>query len=195
MNIGIYIYDEAEVLDFSGPFEVFTTASRVCKKTKKPFEVFLVSETGKEVVARAGYKVIPNYGFHNHPDIDVLIVSGGVHTHELDKTEVINWVAAQSKRVALIASVCTGAFILAKAQVIKKHKVTTHWEDIEDLKEAFPELTVVKDVRWVDEGDLVTSGGISAGIDMSLHLVSKLQSLSLAEDTAKQMEFLWLKNT
>jgi len=195
MNIGIYIYDEAEVLDFSGPFEVFTTASRVCKKTKKPFEVFLVSETGKEVVARAGYKVIPNYGFHNHPDIDVLIVSGGVHTHELDKTEVINWVSTQSKQVALIASVCTGAFILAKAKVINKHKVTTHWEDINDLKEMFPELTVVKGVRWVDEGNLVTSGGISAGIDMSLHLVSKLQNESLAEDTAKQMEFLWLKNT
>jgi transcriptional regulator GlxA family with amidase domain len=195
MNIGIYIYDEAEVLDFSGPFEVFTTASRVCKTTTKPFEVFLISETGKEVVARAGYKVIPNFGFHNHPNIDVLIVSGGVHTQELEKTEVINWVTTQSKRVKLIASVCTGAFLLAKAQVIKKHKVTTHWEDIEDLKEMFPELTIVKGVRWVDEGDLVTSGGISAGIDMSLHLVSKLQSVSLAEDTAKQMEFLWLKNS
>lgn len=195
MNIGIYLYDEAEVLDFSGPFEVFTTASRVCKAKTKPFEVFLISETGKEVVARAGYKVTPNYGFHNHPNIDVLIVSGGVHTHELEKTEVINWVATQSKRVKLIASVCTGAFLLAKAQVIKKHNVTTHWEDIDDLKEMFPELTIVKGVRWVDEGDLVTSGGISAGIDMSLHLVSKLQSVSLAEDTAKQMEFLWLKNS
>ena len=194
MNIGIYIYDEAEVLDFSGPFEVFTTASRVCKTTTKPFDVFLISETGKEVVARAGYKVIPNYGFHNHPRIDVLIVSGGVHTNELKKLEVINWIATQSRHVKLMASVCTGAFLLAKSQVLKKHRVTTHWEDIEDLKEMFPELTVVKGVRWVDEGDVVTSGGISAGIDMSLHLVSRLQNVALAEDTAKQMEFLWLKN-
>jgi transcriptional regulator GlxA family with amidase domain len=195
MNIGIYIYDEAEVLDFSGPFEVFTTASRVCKTITKLFEVFLISKTGAEVVARTGYKVIPNYGFHNHPNIDVLIISGGVYTQELKKTEVINWISTQSKLTKLTASVCTGAFLLAKAQVIKKNKVTTHWEDIEDLKKMFSELTIAKGGRWVDEGDLVTSGGISAGIDMSLHLISKLQSISLAEDTVKQIEFLWLKNS
>jgi len=194
MNIGIYIYDEAEVLDFSGPFEVFTTASRVCDENIKPFEVFLISETGNVVTARAGYKVIPNYGFHNHPKIDVLIVVGGVHTHELEKSEVIEWIDLQSKKVSMVASVCTGAFLLAKAKVLKKHKVTTHWEDIDDLNKMFPELTIVKNVRWVDEGDVITSGGISAGIDMCLHLVGKLHSLSLAENTAKQMEFMWLKN-
>jgi len=195
MNIGIYIYDEAEVLDFSGPFEVFTTASRVCDEDIKPFEVFLISEIGNEVTARAGYKVISNYSLQNHPKIDILIVVGGVHTHELEKPEVIEWIALQSKKVSMVASVCTGAFLLAKANVLKNHKVTTHWEDIDDLHKMFPELNIVKNLRWVDEGNIITSGGISAGIDMSLHLVSKLHSVSLAEKTAKQMEFLWLKNT
>ena len=195
MNIGIYVYEGAEVLDFSGPFEVFTTANRVSDEIVNPFEVFLVSEAGGEVVARAGYRVISDYSFHNHPGIDVLIVVGGVHTAELEKKSVIEWVAAQAQKASMVASVCTGAFILAKAKVLTNHKVTTHWEDIDELSERFPELTIIKNVRWIDEGDLITSGGISAGIDMSLQLVSKLHSLSLAEKTAKQMEFLWLKNS
>ena len=195
MNIGIYIYDEAEVLDFSGPFEVFTTASRVSDEKSQPFEVFLISEFGGEVTARAGYKVISNYGFHDHPKIDVLIIVGGVHTHELEKPAVIEWISSQAKQASTVVSVCTGAFLLAKAGVITNQKVTTHWEDIDDLNKMFPDLTIVKNVRWVDEGSLITSAGISAGIDMSLHLVSKLHSLSLADKTAKQMDFTWSKNT
>ena len=94
MNIGIYIYDQAEVLDFSGPFEVFSTASRVCND-ENPFNAFLIGETGDPVIARAGYKVIPNFGFHDHPSIDILIVVGGVHNAELDKPRVIEWIARQ----------------------------------------------------------------------------------------------------
>ncbi len=123
-----------------------------------------------------------------------MIVVGGVHTTELEKTNVINWINSQSQTASLVASVCTGAFLLAKAKVLQDHKVTTHWEDIDDLATMFPKLSIIKNVRWVDESNIITSGGISAGIDMSLHLVSKLHSHSLAEKTAKQMEFLWLKN-
>lgn len=194
MNIGIYIYDEAEVLDFSGPFEVFSTASRV-SNTPNPFEVFLISETGQPVMARGGYEVNPAYGFSDHPAIDILIVVGGVHTAEMKKPLVMQWIRETSKNAKLVASVCTGAFLLAEAGVLVNHRVTTHWEDIVDLSASFPNLEVLENLRWVDEGNIVTSGGISAGIDMSLHLVSKIHGIALAEKTAKQMEFDWTKNT
>lgn len=193
MNVGIYLYDKAEVLDFSGPFEVFTTASRVCQNDT-PFNVFLIGESGDTIVARAGYKVMPDYGFHNHPQIDVFIVVGGDHTEEIHKPKVISWIHQQAQQASLVASVCTGAFLLAKAEVFQGQQVTTHWEDIADLRTQFPTLDVVDGVRWVDAGDVVTSAGISAGIDMSLHLVSRLHSLSLAEKTARQMDFDWTKN-
>ncbi len=194
MNIGIYIYNQAEVLDFSGPFEVFSTASRLCK-TGDPFNVFLISQSCEMVTARAGYQVMPDYGFHNHPEIDVLIIVGGVHNDEMNKPDVLEWIASQAKKVKMLASVCTGVFLLAKSQAIQDAKVTTHWQDIPDLKTMFPNLKVIEGVRWVDEGKLITSGGISAGIDMSLHLVEKLFDVALAETTAKQMEFSWTKNS
>ena len=193
MNIGIYIYDEAEVLDFSGPFEVFSTASRV-SKTQNLFNVFLISETGKTVIARGGYQVNPAYSISDHPPIDVLIVVGGVHTGEMKKSPVLKWIAETSKQAKLVASVCTGAFLLAEAGILSHHKVTTHWEDIPDLRKSYPNLEVLENQRWVDEGTIITSGGISAGIDMSLHLVSKTHGSELAEKTAKQMEFDWSKN-
>jgi len=194
VNVAIYIYDQAEVLDFSGPFEVFSTASRVCKNGN-PFDVFLISESGNAISARDGYRVLPNYGFNDHPMIDVLIVAGGVHSNEMDKSQVIEWIYQQSTNASITASVCTGAFLLAKAKVLKEHKVTTHWEDIADLRSEFPQLGIIENVRWVDEGNIITSGGISAGIDMSLHLVSRLHSNDLAEKTARQMDFLWIKNS
>ena len=194
MNVGIYIYDQAEVLDFSGPFEVFSTASRVCKNDN-PFDVFLISESGNAISARAGYRVLPSYGFNDHPMIDVLIVAGGVHSNEMNKSQVIEWIYQQSIHASITASVCTGAFLLAKAKVLKEHKVTTHWEDIAHLGSEFPQLDIIENVRWVDEGNIITSGGISAGIDMSLHLVSRLHSNDLAEKTARQMDFLWTRNS
>lgn len=194
MNIGIYIYNDAEVLDFSGPYEVFSTASRISKDSK-PFDVFMVGESGETVTARAGYRVIPDYGFHNHPEIDVLIIAGGLHSGEMENALAINWISEQAKRASIVASVCTGAFLLAQAGVLDAHRATTHWEDISDLQGMFPDLAVVEGVRWVDEGDILTSGGISAGIDMSLHLVGRLVSHELATRTAKQMEFSWTTNS
>lgn len=194
MNIAIYIYDQAEVLDFSGPFEVFSTSSRLAN-SEEPFEVFLISETGETVIARGGYSVNPAFGFENHPQIDLLIVAGGVHTGEVKKAKVIHWLASTAKKAKLVASVCTGVFLLAEAGVLSNQHVTTHWEDIPDLQKNYPNLHVQANKRWVAEGDIVTSAGISAGIDMSLYLVGKLHSEELAEKTAKQMEFDWTKNS
>lgn len=193
INIGIYIYDRAEVLDFSGPFEVFSTAVRICENDT-PFNVFLVAQQLQPVVARGGYRVLPEYDFSNHPPIDLLLVVGGVHTDEMDKSDVVAWLALQATNAKWVASVCTGAFLLAQAGIITDQSVTTHWEDIADLRRQFPTLNVQSDVRWVDEGRLTTSAGISAGIDMSLFLVSKLHSRPLAEATARQMEYDWVKS-
>ena len=190
MNIGIYIYDQAEVLDFSGPFEVFSTASRVCPD-EDPFNVSLIGETGQVVMARAGYRVVPAYGFNNHPPNDVLVVAGGVHDDELHKPAVIDWITQQAKHAKIIASVCTGAFLLAEARLLRNRNVTTHWGDIDNLQACYPDLTVHASSRWIDEGSVVTSAGISAGIDMSLHLVGRLHSMELASKTAKQMEYDW----
>lgn len=190
MNVGIYIYENAEVLDFSGPFEVFSTANRL-SASGNIFEVFLIAAENFPVNARGGYSVNPHYDFSCHPKIDVLIVVGGIHAGELNKTDVINWVAKISESATAVASVCTGAFILAEAGLLSGLTVTTHWEDIEDLKRSYPNLTVIESHRWIDEGKIVTSGGISSGIDMSLYLVAKLADEVLAEKTAKQMDFEW----
>ncbi|MBU0943557.1 MAG: DJ-1/PfpI family protein [Proteobacteria bacterium] len=127
-----FIYDQAEDLDFSGSFEVFSTASRICN-AGQPFNVFLVGETGGTVLARGGYRVIPAYGFHDQAKIDVLIDAGGVHSQEMAKGQVLEWIAQQAKKAKLVTSVCTGGFLLAAAGVLTSENVTTHWEDIADL--------------------------------------------------------------
>ncbi len=192
MNIGIYIYDEAEVLDFSGPFEVFSTAKRLGAEN---WNVFLVAETLEPVKARGGFNVLPHYSFQNHPSIDLLVVVGGVHTREMHKENVLNWLVSVDREANTVASVCTGAFLLANAGLLKHLPVTTHWEDIPDLKRFFPELLVMDNQRWVTSGKYTTSGGISAGIDMSLYLVSRLHSQELAKSVAHQMEYKWQKCT
>lgn len=192
MNIGIYIYNDAEVLDFSGPFEVFSTAKRLADND---WQVFFVAEQNKPVLARAGFSVNPHYSFDNHPAIDLLIVVGGVHTYELEKTAVINWIREAADAAAKVASVCTGAFLLAKTDLLDGLTVTTHWEDQADLAAMFPSLNVITNKRWVSQGKFTTSGGISAGIDMSLALVAELISPEHAELTAKQMEYQWHTNT
>jgi transcriptional regulator GlxA family with amidase domain len=175
-------------LDFSGPFEVFTTASRVCPDAD-PFNVFLVGETQNTVRARAGYQVVPHYDIFNHPVIDLLIVAGGIPDKELQKSHVLAWINDQSDRARYTASVCTGVFLLGAADVVTSHNVTTHWEDIPALQQQFPNLQVHRDVRWVEDDNIFTSAGISAGIDMSLHLVKILHSRALSQKTARQMEY------
>ena len=192
MNIGIYIYDDAEVLDFSGPFEVFSAAKRLANNN---WQVFLVAEHAAPVIARAGFTVNPHYSFADHPAIDLLIVVGGVHTAELTKPQVISWIKQTADSAKHVASVCTGAFLLAKAGLLDGLTVTTHWEDQADLAYMFPTLNVIANKRWLSQVKFTTSGGISAGIDMSLALVEQLISPEHAELTAKQMDYQWHKNT
>jgi transcriptional regulator GlxA family with amidase domain len=195
MNVGVYVYEEAEVLDFAGPYEVFTTAARVKARLEpnapKLFAVFLIAEKEGAVSARAHFNVMPHCTIQDHPPLDVLIVPGGVHTRELEKENVIAWLVRVDAQTRLTASVCTGAFLLAKAGILQGKSCTTHWEDIPDLRNMFPALDVKEDVAWVDNGRIVTSAGISAGIEMALHLVTKLAGKDLALRTARQMQYTW----
>ena len=198
INIGIFLYSEVEVLDFAGPFEVFSTASRVnarlAPESQNCFSVFTVAEKQKTMTTRGGLKIIPNYSISRHPEINVLIIPGGIITEELAKDPIVAWFVNTSDSADLMASVCTGAFLLAKAGLLSGKRATTHWEDIDDLTSMFPDIRVIRNVRWVDEGAIVTAAGISAGIDMSLHLVSRLAGKELAALTARQMEFDWTHN-
>ena len=188
MNIGIYIYDQAEVLDFSGPFELFSVANRLANLA---WNIWLVAEVESLVEARGVFQVKPHYSIQNVPELDVLIVVGGVHSDELRKTEVINWIRKTAEKTRITGSVCTGAFLLAEAGLLDGLEVTTHWEDISDLHRNYKNLQVREGISWIEQGKLFTAAGISAGIDMSLELVSRLASAELAERTATQMEYTW----
>lgn len=195
LHIGIYLFPNVEALDFAGPYEVFTTASRVaCKRlpgAAAPFSVSAIAQGLAPVRARAGLQIVPDHAMAGHPRVDVLIVPGGVVTAEMAKRPVIEWIARTAATSQLTASVCTGAFLLAQAGVLHTHQATTHWEDLADLQALFPKLQVLQGPRWVDQGSVVTSAGISAGIDMSLHLVERLAGRELALATARQMDYAW----
>jgi len=198
-SIGILVFDDVEVLDFAGPYEVFTCASRVSAKINPtaamPFKVFTVGQRTAPLRARAGLSVFPDVDFSDGTQIDLLIVPGGVVTAELDKSEVIAWIGATAAKCELVASVCTGAFLLAQAGLLDAKHATTHWEDLDELRSMFPQVRVQSGRRWVEDGDIVTSGGISAGIDMSLHLVERFGGRELAVRTARQMEYEWTENS
>lgn len=193
LTIAIFIFDEVEVLDFAGPFEVFSTASRVRTRAgeEAPFRVITVAKQPGVVLARGGLRIEAQHHFREHPNIDVLIVPGGDVTRELEDARVIQWIADVSARAQLTASVCTGAFLLAAAGLLNGRRVTTHWEDIDDLRRQFPLLRVEEGERWIDEGPIATSAGISAGIDLCLHLVGRLAGEELAVATARQMDYPW----
>ncbi len=194
-NVGIFLFNEVEVLDFAGPFEVFSTAVRVRARdmpVEAPiFNVFTVAQQPGMIRARGDLAVSPAFTFGNHPPIDVLIIPGGVVTAELDRAAVVNWISQMARRAKITASVCTGSFLLGQAGLLCHKTATTHWEDLADLGHMFPDTVVKAEARWVDEGHIITSAGISAGIDMSLHLVARLVNEELARRTARQMEYDW----
>lgn len=196
-RIGIYLYDEVEVLDFAGPFEVFTTAARVHSRNRPGdvpvFEVSTVGESQGAIRARGGLIVQPHCVFGEHPAFDVVLIPGGVVMKELAKSSVIDWITAQAASVRIMASICTGAFLLGKAGLLNGRRVTTHWEDVEELRAFLKESRVEEGIRWIREDSIVTSAGISAGMDMSLHLVERLAGRELALRTARQMDYAWVE--
>lgn len=188
-RVGILLFDDVEVLDFAGPFEVF--AVTILENGEQPFIVETVSEKGTLISARNGLKVQPDYSFNSMPPFDILVIPGGLgaRDREINNAKVIKWIASQAQRVQWMTSVCTGALLLAKAGLLNGKKATTHWASLERLKTEFPEVDVRRGVKFVDEGNIVTSGGISAGINMSFHIVKRLLGVGVARETARRMEY------
>lgn len=190
-NLAILIFDEVEVLDFCGPFEVFSVANRF---TDSPaFHVFTVAEKPGPVLTRGGLSVNPHKCLANCPRPDLLLIPGGQGTRkEMHNPALIDWIRQASSEAELVLSVCTGALLLAKAGLLDGLEATTHKGAIDLLREVAPRTTIQADRRFVDNGRMVCSAGIAAGIDMSLHVVARLVGREVAEKTARQMEYPWV---
>lgn len=202
-TIALLLYDDVELLDHAGPYEVFTTAARMHARqagaaAPARFEVIGVAATLKPVRARAGLRLMPDADFTTAPPPEVLIVPGGVVDRVRTDAATRAWIATAGTQAQLVASVCTGAFLLADAGLLPPGaRCTTHWEDVEDLRRAHPALQVEAGPRWIwhevpGRVPVVSSAGISAGIDLALHLIERLAGRALAERTARQMDYRWL---
>lgn len=195
LHVGILVFPGVEVLDFAGPFEVFSVASRVSLRDlgiESPFRVSLIGIRQERIEARHGMGILPHFSMRDAPEPDLLIVPGGVMDYPLQCETTQEWVKRASGTAALTASVCTGAFLLARLGILDGHPVTTHWEDIPGLRAQFPRLEVKEQVPFIDNGRVLTSAGISAGIGMSLHLVQRVLGAGMAAATARQMEYDWM---
>lgn len=179
MTILFYLQDGVEVLDFAGPMEVFSYAG---------FTVAIVSKTKDPIVAQGILKIIPDYSIADAPPADILAFFGGNAGSASTDSAVIGWVKKQPVP-AYYFSVCTGAFILGRAGLLDHLTVTTFHESIESLQKAVPKAIVRPNVRFVDNGKVITTAGISAGIDGALHLVAKIRGEDAARQVAQYMEY------
>ena len=193
MRIGIVVFEQVDLLDVGGPYEVLLTASRLVERDggEPPFEVLTLGLTREAVEAYGGLRLTPSGTLAEAGRLDVLLVPGAVRIDEvLADSELVGAIRAATRNAETVASVCTGAFVLQLMGFLEDRPWTTHWEDVEDLAaragaggEAW--------VRWVDAGDVVTAGGLSSGIAMALHLVDRFAGRDLALRTARQIEYEW----
>ena len=187
-NVAILIFDEVEVLDFCGPFEVFSVTGR--RDNTNPFEVYTVAEKDSPVLARNQLSVNPRYTIDNCPKPDILLVPGGFGTRrEMHNQTLIDWIKKTATDCELILSVCTGSLLLAKAGLLEGLSATTHFGAIDLLREVAPNTTVQPDKRFIDNGQVIVSAGVSAGIDMSFYVVGKLLGKDVARETARYIEY------
>lgn len=193
-TVGILIFPEVEILDFCGPFEVFATTVSAAESNGNPparlFEVLAIAEHPDVLACRGGLLVQPNRTLDDHPPLDIIVIPGGYGTEPLMKNRVVlDWIAGQRRGGALTTSVCTGAFLLGAAGLLDGRRATTHWSTIDGLRNLHPETDVRDDERVIDEGEIITSAGVSAGIDMALHVVRRLHGEAVARATARDMEY------
>ncbi len=196
-SVGIFIFDDVEVLDFAGPFEIFGVAGKQGGK-QGYFDVFTVAEKPK-IAARNNLLIEPTYTLDNCPTPDILLIPGGGGykpdgtpfgtRREMNNEKLLDWVKTMNTRVELLLSVCTGSLILAKAGLLEGLSATTHFKAVEQMMEAAPNTTLHPEERWVDNGRIILSAGVSAGIDMSLYVVSKLLGKEVANDTAEYIQY------
>jgi len=192
-RVGILVFDGVEVLDFCGPFEVFSV-TRLDESRRRedpsPFEVVLVAEQAGTVTAVGGLKVTPDHTLADCPALDILVVPGGWGTRrEIGNPALLEWIGARGRAVETLTSVCTGAMLLGKAGLLDGRRATTHWRSLGWMAESFPDVTVETALHVVEDGNVFTSAGISAGIDMALLVVARHHGEEIARAAARTMEY------
>lgn len=191
-TVGILAFEDVEVLDFCGPFEVFAIARATGDAARETplFAPLVIAERAETVRCRGGLLVQPHQTIDDHPPLDIVVVPGGYGTRrERTNRALLDWIARQHETTELTTSVCTGAFLLAGAGLLDGRPATTHWGSIDWLREHYPAIDVRDDARVVEDGKIVTSAGVSAGIDMALRIVARLHGDEVAALTARQMEY------
>lgn len=194
-NVGILIFDGVEVLDFAGPYEVFSRtrlepgpASRRSEESA-PFRVFTVARSRETVTATGGLRVVPDFGFADVPTVDLLVVPGGFGTRALmQDPALLDWLRRRADDAEQVASVCTGSLLLASAGLLRGRRATTHWGAVDLLAEIDPSITVESDARVVEDG-IISSAGVAAGIDMAFVVVEMLHGKNVADETAAYIEY------
>jgi transcriptional regulator GlxA family with amidase domain len=194
-QVGILIFDNVEVLDFAGPFEVFSRTRLVPgpdsrrSEESAPFQVFTVAKTREPVTATGGLVVVPHYGFTDAPRIDLLVVPGGFGTRPLllDE-ETLSWIRRTAEAARRVTSVCTGALLLGRIGLLDGRRATTHWGALDLLESVAPAATVDRAQRVIDDG-IVTSAGVASGIDMAFYIVETLCGQDVADETARYIEY------
>ncbi len=192
-TLAILIFNDVEVLDFCGPFEVFSVANLFTDPTV--FNVLTVAEKAGPILTRGGLSINPHHCLADCHQPDLLLVPGGQGTRkEMHNAVLIDWIKARSQEAELVLSVCAGALLLAKAWLLDGLEATTHHGAIDLLRQTAPNTSIHAGRRFVDNGRVICSAGIAAGIDMSLHVVGRLLGNEVAEKTARQMEYPWGPN-
>lgn len=189
-RVVILLFDEVEVLDACGPFEVFSVTGR--SLPTRPFEVVTVAARSP-VEARHGLSLNPGFHLDDVPRADILLVPGGPGTRrEMHDPALLDWIRRAAQPAELVLSVCTGALLLGRAGLLDGLEATTHHDALDLLALAAPRATLRRDLRVVDNGRVILSAGVAAGIDMSLHVVQRLLGPEVARETAAYMEYPWV---
>src|SRR5438445_11317934 len=193
-TVGILIFDDVEVLDFAGPFEAFASARPIDNGSgmERLFRPLILAEEQRMITCRGGLLVQPHHTIADHPPLDVIVIPGGQGTrHERLNATVLDWIVAQDQRAEVTGALVTGtgAFLLAEPGLRDGLRATTQWASIAWMRKHYPSVRMVDDERFVDEGHIVTSAGVSAGIDMALHVVARLAGEATAAATARTMEY------
>jgi len=196
--VGILIFDDVEILDVAGPFEVFAVTrlnDEQRLQQSSPFKVYLISETNKQITAIGGLRLTPDVTISECPELDLLVVPGGRGTRKESKNKIlVNWIGNQFTNNRLIASVCTGSSLLGKAGLLDGRDATTHWRAFDFLQESAPKARILKNVRFTLTEPIFTSAGVSAGIDLALRIVSHVFGTEVGQATARQMEYPYPNN-
>ena len=189
-TVAILVFNGMDIQDFAGPADVFFYGA-ASSGGEARFKQYAVAKTMEPITSQGFVKIVPNHTFADCPQPDILVVPGGAVNALMNDEETVKWIREAGAKSQQVLSVCTGALVLHKAGFLEGQKATTHWGAIDRLREQAPNTTVVENVRYVDNGQVITSSGVSAGIDMALHVVAKLIGLEAAENTARRMEYEW----